>query len=128
MTKTQKEYVANRLSIFGTFIFLTLSIVGIVFDSLIINIIVSCLCAFFILYLVTYWIAQIVYRWRVMGATNDEEHELFSEYWTWTIRTGTIDEEIESIEEKNWSDETKAFVRNYLVKIKNIKIPKILTF
>lgn len=131
MTKTQKHYIKVRLGIIGGIAVLVLAILGICYDWWIIQGLIALGCLAMIGFMVAVVIGEIVYRWRVMGATADHEHELFDRYWYFVIREGRIDDVIEEIIDgeryEDWSKETREFVVQYLQKVKEVKIPKILT-
>lgn len=131
MTKTQKHYIKVRLGIIGGLAALVLAILGICYDWWIIQGLIALGCLAMIGFMVAVVVGEIVYRWRVMGATADNEHELFDRYWHFVIREGRIDDVIEEIIDgeryEDWSEETKKFVVQYLQKVREVKIPKILT-
>ena len=131
MTQTQKKYIKVRLSIIGGIAALVLAILGICYDWIIIQGLIALGCLAMVGFMIAVGVAEIVYRWRVMGATADDEQELFDRYWHFIIRDGRMDEVIEEIlsgeRYNDWDEETKEFVVKYLYKIKEVKIPKILT-
>lgn len=131
MTKTQKHYIKVRLGIIGGLAALVLAILGICYDWWIIQGLIALGCLAMVGFMIAVVIGEIVYRWRVMGATADDEQELFDRYWHFIIREGRMEEVIEEIlsgeRYDDWDEETKEFVVKYLYKIKEVKIPKILT-
>ena len=129
MTKAQWNFIRAWLIGIGCVGGFALMIVGIALQLEWVLMIFAGICVLFILYAIAIWIAGGVYRWRVMGATAEEETELFDHYWRWTIKDGHTTCKIEAIEqEDDWKDPRyKAFVLAYLRKIEQVPIPKILT-
>ena len=124
MTKTQNDYIKIRLTILGFVGAFVCTILGICFDWLFIEALLGIACMGALAWLIAYWWAQIIYRWRVMGATEEHEADLFDYYWFFTIKTGRIDEMISSLEEDPLNYREDAI--KYLYKIREVKIPKIL--
>ena len=131
MTQTQKKYIKVRLGIIGGVAALVLAILGICYDWIIIQGLIALGCLAMVGFMIAVGIAEIVYRWRVMGATADNEQELFDRYWHFIIREGRMKEVIGEIlsgeRYDDWSDEAKKFAIEYLYKIEKVKVPKILT-
>ena len=129
MTKAQWNFIKGWLFGIGIVSILAFMIAGMVLEEEWMLTIVFGLCSFLILYAVAIGIAGLVYRWRVMGATADNETDLFDRYWHWIIKDGYTTCKIKDIEEDDeWEDEEyKTFVLSYLRKIEKVPIPKILT-
>lgn len=128
MTKAQWNFVRAWLIGIGCVGGFALMITGIALQLEWVLMIFAGICVLFILYAIAIWIAGGVYRWRVMGATADNETRLFDHYWRWNIKDGSISCLICEIEEEDlWNADEKAFVLAYLRKIEKVPIPKILT-
>lgn len=130
MNTTQWNYIKTRLYVLGGIAALALIIVGMVYEWEVVFYALLLATLAFIGYGVAIWIATIMYRWRVMGATTDDEMCLFEKYWAFTIKDGYTNSKIYDIEMQyvgeDWDEEYRQQVHDYLVKIDHVPRPKIL--
>ena len=129
MTKAQRNFIKSWLIGIACVCGFAFIIAGIVLEAEWMLMILAGVCCLFILYAIAIWIAEGVYRWRVMAITEDDETELFDYYWRWVIKDGHTACKVKAIiEEDDWSNlEYKAFVITYLQKVEKVPLPKILT-
>lgn len=130
MNKTQKTYIKNLLVVLGCIVGVVLMILGLIFEwALVFGLLILTLVAL-VGYGIACWISTIVYRWRVMGATNDDEMDFFDKYWYFTIKDGHTKEKIYNIEMQyvgeDWDEVYRQEVHDYLVKISRVPRPKII--
>lgn len=130
MNATQWNYIKTRLFVLGGIGVLALIVVGMVYEWEVVFYTLLLATLALIGYGIAIWIATVKYRWRVMGATLDDEMCLFESYWPFTIKDGHIVSKIYDIEMQyvgeDWDEEYRQQVHDYLVKINRVSRPKIL--
>lgn len=124
MNKIQKDYVFKRLLILGLIAFVVVGFLALCFEWLWATILILLGIAVYFIYCFALLIAFLVYKWRVMGATDEDEADLFHDYW-YTIINNRFDTVICQL-----NADFKGFYEldsvEYLEKIKKVKRPKIL--
>ena len=130
MNATQWNYIKTRLFVLGGIGVLALIAVGIVYEWAVVFYGLLLATLALVGYGIAIWIAIIMYRWRVMGATADDEMCFFESYWPYTIKDGHTDSKIYDIEMhyvgEDWDEEYRQQVHDYLIKIDRVPRPKIL--
>lgn len=129
MNKIQKDYVFKRLLILGLIAFVIVGLLALCFEWLWAIIIILLGIAIYFIYCFALLIAFLVYKWRVMGATDEDEEDLFHDYW-YTIINNRFDTAICQLKNNYDNADFKGFYEldsiEYLEKIKKVKRPKIL--
>lgn len=130
MTKAQWNYVKIRLIVLGGIAGLVLLFVGMYYEWFIVGLLVTLGTFGMLDWCIAYIVAEIVYRWRVMGVTTEEEQDYFDRWWRCTIFDNAIEEKIFQLESNEyyteWSDEERKTAIAYLYKVANVKRPKLL--
>ena len=130
MNKVQWEYIKLRLIIFGCITALILMFVGIAYEVFIVELLIVLATLGFLGLCIAYIVAEIVYRWRVMGVTEAHEKDLFDWYWSYTIFNDKIYETVREIEMgergEDWEDDYRKAVITYLLKVAEVKRPKLI--
>lgn len=129
MNKIQKDYVFKRLLILSLIAFVVVSFLALCFEWLWVTIIFLLGIAVYFIYCFALLIAFLVYKWRVMGATDEDEADLFHDYW-YTIVNDRFDTVICQLKNDYDNSDFKGWYEldsiEYLEKIKKVKRPKIL--
>ncbi len=130
MTTAQKNYIKTWLCVLGGLAALAFIILGIAYEWGIVFLGIILATAALIGYGIALIVATIIYRWRVMGVTNDDEVALFEHYWPYTIKDGYTPCKLRDIEfgevGEDWDDDYRQFVCEYLLKVTLVKRPKVL--
>lgn len=131
MNTIQKKYIRNWLIALGSIAAIVLFVASIALDWTIILWVYGIACvvaliAYFAL-CIAYFVGVMIYKWRVMGATTEEEKELYHWYW-YAILDGAFNYTIGKLKcqmrATNSTDEEWHI--DYLEKIKSVPRPKIL--
>ena len=129
MNKIQRNYVLKRLGILGLIAFVVVGFLALCFEWLWAIIIIFLGIAVYFIYCFALLIAFFVYKWRVMGATDEDEADLFHDHW-YTIINNRFDEVICQLKNHYDKADFKGWYEldsiEYLEKIKKVKRPKIL--
>ena len=130
MNKAQWEYIKLRLIVLGCIVGLVLMILGLAYEWCIVYIALLLACVAMIGYGVGLLVATIIYRWRVMAVTNEDEIDLLNTYWTYTIKDGYTTRKLREIEfgedGANWDEDYRQWVCEYLLKVSLVKRPKLM--
>ena len=130
MNKAQWEYIKVRLIVLGCLAALILMILGIAYEWGIVYLAILLACAALVGYGIGLVVATIIYRWRVMAVTNDDEIDLLNTYWGYTIKDGYTTRKLREIEfgevGENWDDDYRQWVCEYLLKVSFVKRPKLI--
>ena len=130
MNKAQWEYIKVRLMVLGCLAALVLIVLGIAYEWCIVHLAILLACAALVCYGIALVVATIIYRWKVMAVTNEDEIDLLNTYWTYTIRDGYTNRRLREIEfgeyGENWDDDYRQWVCEYLLKVSLVKRPKLI--
>ena len=130
MNKAQWEYIKVRLIVLGCIAGLALMILGIAYEWGVVYLALLLACAALLGYAIALVIATIIYRWRVMAVTNEDEIDLLDRYWHWTIKDGYTNCKLREIEfgevGEDWDEDYRQYVSEYLLKVALVKRPKII--
>jgi hypothetical protein len=130
MNETQWEYVKIRLIVLGCVAGFILTILGICYEWFIVELLFGLAALALLGACIAYIVAEIVYKWRVMGITEAHEKNLFDWYWSPVIlddKMLTVIREIELGDRGDeWEEEYRQAVVAYLLKVADVKRPKLL--
>lgn len=130
MNKAQWEYIKVRLIVLGCIAGLALMILGMVYEWGVVYLALLLACAALLGYGIALVVATIIYRWRVMAVTNEDEIDLLDRYWPYTIKDGYTNCKLREIEfgevGEDWDEDYRQYVSEYLLKVALVKRPKII--
>ena len=131
MNTIQKKYLRNWLIALGSIAAFILLVISVALDWTIVLLVYAITCmvviiAYFAL-CVAYFVGAMIYKWRVMGVTTEEEKELYHWYW-YVILEGEINSIIGKLkcQMKATNSTDEEWHIDYLEKIKSVPRPKIL--
>lgn len=130
MNKAQWEYIKARLIVLGYIAGLTMITLGIIYEWGVVYLALLLACAALLGYTIALIVATIIYRWRVMAVTNEDEIDLLDCYWHETIKDGYTNCKLREIEfgevGEEWDEDYRQYVSEYLLKVSLVKRPKII--
>lgn len=130
MSAMQKHFVRTCGKIIGVIIIVMVSIAGLVYEWQWVLWAWLLACCLFFIYAAMMAIGELVYKWRVWGVVNNGEGPMYYR-WKFHIFDGSIDCALSQLELRELDDEfedeeTYRKHYNFLLKIKEVPIPKIL--
>lgn len=121
MNEFQKKKLKGNLQALGLVIVLIVLIIGVFLNKMFALIITSAGLAVCLAMGLAHSLATMIYKWRIMGVTEEGEEHLFESCWRYYILEDLEDriEELERFEEDNLE-------YTYLKKVAEVKRPRIL--
>ena len=121
MNEFQKKKLKNTLGALGLVAVLIVLIIGLFLNKMLALIVAVAGIAFSIIMGIAYCVASMVYKWRIMGVTEEGEETLFERCWRYYL-LGDLENRIEDLEQFGCDD--REYV--YLKKVAEVKKPRIL--